>query len=339
VRIDRRRHRGTFVGQGPIRFDGLVSLDVVTFGEAMALLLAEPGVPLRRATAFRRQIAGAESNVAVGLARLGHRVGWFGRVGADAFGDAVLATLRAEGIDVSRAVVDDAAPTGLLARDCSADRPTEVAYYRRHSAGSRLQRSDVDNFYVATASWLHVSGVTPVLSRTAAEATTTAVEAARAAGVPVCLDPNVRRRLCPPDEAATVLRPLVGYADVIVAGEDEALLLAGAGDVTEAGDRLLARGARLVVVKRGVRGAWATDGDSRFAVPAFPVRAVDPVGAGDAFAAGLLSALLRQVPVEGALREAAAVAALCVAAPGDLDGLPTAAERDAYLEGGADVAR
>jgi 2-dehydro-3-deoxygluconokinase len=321
------------------RFDGCVNPDVVTFGEAMALLLAEPGVPLRRATAFRRQVAGAESNVAVGLARLGHRVGWFGRVGADAFGDAVLATLRADGIDVSRAVVDDTAPTGLLARDCSADRPTEVAYYRRDSAGSRLRPSDVDRFYVATAGWLHVSGVTPVLSPTAAEATTAAVEAARTAGVPVCFDPNIRRRLCPPEEAVKILGPLVEYADVVVAGEDEALLLVGAGDVAEAGDRLIGRGARLVVVKRGVRGAWATDGDSRFEVPAFPVRAVDPVGAGDAFAAGLLSALLRQVPVDRALREAAAVAALCVATPGDLDGLPTAAERDAYLEGGADVTR
>jgi 2-dehydro-3-deoxygluconokinase len=98
----------------PAGFDGRVNLDVVTFGEAMALLLAEPGVPLRRATTFRRQVAGAESNVAVGLARLGHRVGWFGRVGAGAFGDAVLATPRAEGIDVSRAVVDGTAPTGLL---------------------------------------------------------------------------------------------------------------------------------------------------------------------------------------------------------------------------------
>jgi 2-dehydro-3-deoxygluconokinase len=316
-----------------------VNLDVVTFGEAMALLLAEPGVPLRRAVSFRRQVAGAESNVAVGLARLGHRVGWYGRVGADAFGDAVLATLRAEGIDVSRAVVDDAAPTGLLVRDCSADRPTEVAYYRRDSAGSRLEPSDVDKYYIAVAGWLHVSGVTPVLSPTAADATTAAVEAARAAGVPVCLDPNVRRRLRPPDEAAKVLRPLVGHADVVVAGEEEAMLLTDAGDVAEAGDRLLDRGVRLVVVKRGARGAWATDGTSRFEVPAFPVRAVDPVGAGDAFAAGLLSALLRQVPVGRALREAAAVAALCVAAPGDLDGLPTAAERDAYLEGGADVAR
>src|SRR3712207_7559335 len=105
-------------------------LDVVTFGEAMVLLLAEPGVPLRRARTFSRQVAGAEANVAVALARLGHRVGWYGRVGADALGEAVLAALRAEGIDLSRAVVDTAAPTGLIVRDCSAARPTEVAYYR-----------------------------------------------------------------------------------------------------------------------------------------------------------------------------------------------------------------
>jgi 2-dehydro-3-deoxygluconokinase len=316
-----------------------VNLDLVTFGEAMALLLADPGVPLRRAQTFRRQVAGAESNVAIGLARLGHPVGWYGRVGADAFGDVVLAALRAEGVDVSRATIDDAAPTGLLVRDCSAERPTEVAYYRRGSAGSRLQSSDVDEEYIETAGWLHVSGVTPVLSPSAAEATIAALRAAHAGGVPVCLDPNIRRRLCAPGEAAILLRPLVSLADVVVATEVEALLLAGAGDIEEAGDRLLDLGVRLVVIKRGASGAWATGGGSHFEVAPFPVRAVDPVGAGDAFATGLLSALIRDLPVERALREAAAVAALCVAAPGDLDGLPTAAERDAFLEGDADVAR
>jgi 2-dehydro-3-deoxygluconokinase len=316
-----------------------VALDLVTFGEAMTLLLAEPGVPLRRAVTFRRQVAGAESNVAVALARLGHRVGWFGRVGADAFGDTVLAALRAEGVDVSRAVVDPDAPTGLLARDCSADRPTEVAYYRRDSAGSRLAPSDVDARYLAGAAWMHASGVTPVLSGTAADATVAAVEAAHAAGVQVCLSANVRRRLSPPPVAARVLRPLAARADVLVATEEEALLLADAGDLADAVDRLLAWGVGLIVITRGARGAWATDGAAHFEVAAFAVRAVDPVGAGDAFVAGLLSGLIRRLPAGEALREAAAVAALCVAAPGDLDGLPTAAERDAYLEGGADVAR
>ena len=255
-----------------------MALDLVTFGEAMALLLAEPGVPLRRAVTFRRQVAGAESNVTVALARLGHPVGWF-------------------------------AP------------------------------SDVDARYLAGAGWLHASGVTPVLSGSAADATVAAVEAARAAGVRVCLSANVRRRLSPPPVAARLLRPLAARADVLVATEEEALLLADAGDLADAVDRLLARGVGLIVITRGARGAWATDGKARFEVAPFPVCAVDPVGAGDAFAAGLLSGLIRRLPTGGALREAAAVAALCAAAPGDLDGLPTAAERDAYLKGGADVAR
>jgi 2-dehydro-3-deoxygluconokinase len=119
---------------------------------------------------------------------------------------------------------------------------------------------------------------------------------------------------------------LIGYADLVVAGEDEADLL---GDL----------GPGLVVIKRGARGAVGIDGGTRVEVPAFRVPEVDTVGAGDAFAAGLLSALLRDRPLDRALREASAVAALCVAAPGDTDGLPTAAERDAYLAGGADVAR
>jgi 2-dehydro-3-deoxygluconokinase len=197
----------------------------------------------------------------------------------------------------------------------------------------------VDAGYVGGARWLHVGGITPILSPTAAAATTVAVDAARVAGVAVCLSPNVRRRLGTPEEAARLLRPLAARADVVVASEGEALLLGGAGDVTGAVDRLLDLGPGLVVVTRGARGAYAGDGHNRYEAPAFRVRAVDPVGAGDAFAAGLLSALLRGRPVDTALREAGAVAALCVTTPGDLDGLPTAAERDSYLGGGADVAR
>lgn len=169
--------------------------EVVTFGEAMALLLAEPGRPLDHAERFRRSIAGAESNVAVALARLGHRVGWFGRVGDDAFGRTVLRTLRGEGVDVSRARVDPAAATGLIVRDCHAERAIEVLYHRAGSAGSRLAREDIDPAWLGSARILHVTGVTAALSATALDACVAAVEAARSAGVLVSYDPNVRRKL------------------------------------------------------------------------------------------------------------------------------------------------
>lgn len=313
--------------------------EVVTLGEAMALLLAEPGVPLHAATRFRRSVAGAESNVAVGLARLGHTSGWTGRVGDDALGRALLATLRGEGVDTSRAVVDGAAATGVLVRDAHARRPVEVLYHRTGSAGSRLGAADVDAAWVAGARVLHVTGITPVLSPSCADAVEAAVAAAEAAGVTVSFDPNVRLRLAGPERIRALLGPLAGRADLVLAGLDEAELLSGRSGPAPAADWFLERGATEVVLKRGAQGAWATDGRDTWEQGAHQVVAVDPVGAGDGFDAGWLSGWLRGLDPAARLHEAAVVGALAVEVAGDLDGLPTAAERDAYLAGHTDVRR
>jgi 2-dehydro-3-deoxygluconokinase len=313
-------------------------LDAVTLGEAMVLLLGEPALPLAASRHYRRSVAGAESNVAIGLARLGHRTGFIGRVGADVFGRVVLSTLRAEGVDVSQLRLDDA-PTGLLVRDCAGERPSEVVYHRRGSAGSMLSPEDVQREYVAGARLFHVSGVTGLVGEHPRAAALKAMRIAADAGALVSFDPNIRERLCPREQAAELLRPLAGEAHLVLAAEDEAVLLSGCSDGEDAAEWLIEHGARMVVIKRGVEGAWATDGAERWYQASWPVRAVDTVGAGDAFAAGLLSALLRGAEPPRALAEGAVVAALCVSAPGDIDGLPTAAERDALLAGGAEVRR
>jgi 2-dehydro-3-deoxygluconokinase len=305
-------------------------LDVVTFGETMVLLVAEPGLPLDDATAYRRSIAGSESNVALALARQGHRAGWFGRVGDDPFGGIVLRTVRGEGVDTSRVRTDPDAPTGLLVRDSHSERPIEVLYFRRGSAGSRLSPADVDPGYVGSARILHFSGITPVLSDSAHEASLAALDAARAAGTTVTFDPNIRRRLCPPDRVGEVLRPFAG-ADVILAGADEAELLSGAAEPVQAAGWFLDQGARIVVIKHSANGCWATDGTHTWKQDPVRVRSVDPVGAGDAFAAGFLSAMLTDSPslddidVAGALARAAALGAAAVQTVGDVEGVPRGA--------------
>ncbi len=305
--------------------------EVVTFGEAMVLLLAEPGVPLTEATEFRRTVAGTESNVATGLARLGHRVGWFGRVGADAFGHVVLRSLRGEGVDTSRVVVDPDAPTGLLVRDAHAERPVDVLYFRSGSAGSRLAPSDVDTDYISAARMLHLTGITPVLSEPARAATEKAVAAAKSAGVRISFDPNIRRRLADPDRARAVLRPLAAAADIVLAGADEAELLTGTADATG----FLDLGASLVVIKNGAAGSWATDGKTTWRQDATTVRVLDPVGAGDGFAAGFLSGQLAGLDVPECLRRGAALSAQVVQVVGDIEGLP----RDHAADPAGDVKR
>lgn len=310
------------------------AVDVVTFGEAMVLLLAEPGVPLRAAGSFRRSVAGAEANVAIGLARLGHRVAWFGRVGDDAFGEVVLRTLRAEGVDTAGARVEPGeggAVTGLLLRDCHADRGIDVVYHRAGSAGSRLGPGDVDAALVGGARLLHVTGITPVLSDSARAATHAAIHAARAGGTAVSFDPNLRGKLCPPERAAEILRPLAARADIVLTGEDEAAVLSGRADPRAATEWFLEQGAALVATKAGASGARVTDGTGTWERAAAPVHAVDPVGAGDAFGAGFLSAWLRGLAAARCLEEGVAVAGLVVTVPGDTDGLPSPSERDAAV--------
>lgn len=304
--------------------------EAVTCGEAMVLLLAETGMPLDRAVHFRRAVAGAESNVAIGLARLGHRVRWLGRVGADPAGEAVLRELRADGVDLAQVTTDHHAPTGLLLRDSHPHRSIDVQYYRTGSAGTRLSPDHVPDDAMTGARVLHLSGITPMLSTTAAATTTRLIELARAAGAVVSVDPNVRRKLGGAAEWARTVGPLLREADLVLAGEDELESLT-ARPADDAAADLLAGRADTVVVKRRDHSATAVTMAGSWHQPPFRVPVVDPVGAGDAFAAGYLSGWLRDLPTPASLAEAACVASLCVQAPGDTGGLPTAAVRDSAL--------
>lgn len=314
-------------------------MDVVTFGEVMGLLVARPGQPLTEAHDFTRGIAGAEATVAIGLARLGHRTGWFGRVGDDAFGWAALAALRGAGVDVSRAGTDPHAPTGMLVRDAHPRRRITVQYYRAGSAASRMGPEHVDPAYVAEARLLHVTGITPALSGACLEATKAALAAAREAGVTVSFDPNVRLRLWSAERAAEVLRELVTGADIVLTSADEAALVTGETDPRRAATWFTDHGTGLVVVKAGGDGAWATDGKQEWSVPVLPAELVDPVGAGDAFDAGFLSGWLDGLPTPDCLARGAACGSLSVQAVGDLDGLPYPHDLQAALDTRAEVDR
>jgi 2-dehydro-3-deoxygluconokinase len=319
---------------------------VVTFGETMAALRGAG--PLRLGGSLNLSVAGAESNVAIGLARLGHRVRWVGRVGDDEPGALVLRTLRAEDVDVSGAVVDGSRPTGLILFEQRLSDVTRVLYYRGGSAGSALETGDLDAALGpasagqsgsgatagrgpeqrSTPAVLHLTGITPALSATAAQATRAGAQRAREAGAIVSFDVNYRARLWPAADARDALRPLALLASLIFASEAELALVAAdpAQGVAAAADELVGRGARAVVVKRGAEGATSYTADGPRSVPARRVRAVDVVGAGDAFVSGYLSGLLDGIGEDGRLRRGAEVSAFAVACHGDWEGLPTRAE-------------
>lgn len=300
------------------------AVDVVTLGEAMGVVASGVGERLSHAATARLDICGAEANVAVGLARLGHRAAFVGRVGDDAFGVRIRSTLAGEGVDVSRVVTDPAAPTGLLVKELRVGTLAKVAYYRAGSAGSRLTPDDVPFDAIAAARVLHVTGITAALSASAREAVSSAVDAARAAGVTVSFDVNFRARLWPDrDEASATFTKLAAAADLVIASEDELPLIEPA-----------LPGTGHLVVTRGSRGAAVTLDGVTHEAPAVPVTALDTVGAGDAFVAGYLSALLDGLPPEECLRRGAVTGAFAAASVSDWQGAPTRDELGLLARGG-----
>ncbi|HWS32673.1 MAG TPA: sugar kinase [Actinoplanes sp.] len=299
-----------------------------TLGESMGIFVADGIGPLEHARGFTLGVAGAESNVAIGVARLGGSATWLGRLGADAAGGLITARLRAAGVRVIK--VTDSAHTGLMIRYQRSSRFIQADYHRAGSAGSRLNPADLPVDVIRESAIVHVTGITPALSDSCRTAVFHAVEEARAAGVPVSVDVNYRSKLWSPEAAAPVLRDLVSRADVVFAGPDEAAIFVDTKDPLTG---LAGFGPSEVIVKDGARGCTAVIDGVRHEVPALPVTAVDPVGAGDAFVAGYLADRLAGVEAGARLRTAIAAGAFAVTVPGDCEGLPDRAEL-AALSGG-----
>ncbi|MGW1775420.1 sugar kinase [Streptomyces sp. NPDC002104] len=307
--------------------------EVLTFGET--LLALRGSGPLRLGGSMEISVAGAESNVAIGLARLGHAVRWAGAVGEDEAGDLVLRTLRAEGVDVSGASRDDGgAPTGLMLAEPGPPEVTRVHSYRAGSAGSRLTACSLERaFTAAPPKVLHLTGITPALSRSARSACALALRLAAEHSALVCLDVRFRSRLWSAEEAAEVLRAWAPSVDVLIASDDELPLCLPAGVPGDPGDPALrakelhALGVGEVVVKLGAAGATAYGDDgSEVHAPARAVRGAGGAGTGDVFVAGYLSAFLDGASARARLDRAVTTGAFAVASRGGWEGAPTRAE-------------
>ena len=285
------------------------AFDVVCFGESMVLFVPQGG-SLESAGAYAVAEAGAESNVAIGLAHLGDSVAWASRVGADAFGRRLRAAVAAQGVDVGLVGEDASRRTGLIFKEPSGANRA-VTYYRAGSAASAMDESDGIRAAAAARQVIHLSGITPALSPTCDQAVEVAFESAQASGVLVSFDVNYRQALWPDaPTAAARLADLGRRADVTFVGLDEAEVVWGC-DSADAVRSVL--DGPVLVVKDAPRRVTVFSPEGRVDLDLPAVDVVESVGAGDAFAAGYLHGILCGWPTIARVRAGHLLAASVLA--------------------------
>ncbi|MGK0161513.1 sugar kinase [Pseudomonas mosselii] len=307
--------------------------DVLCFGETMAMFVAAQAGELAHVEGFGKRIAGADSNVAIGLARLGLGVRWLSRVGNDSLGAFVLDTLRQEGLDCSSVEIDDEHPTGFQLKErCDDGSDPKVEYFRRGSAASRLSPTQLQPALLE-ARHLHATGIPPALSGSCRALCHQLLDDMRAHGRSISFDPNLRPSLWP--DRQTMVREinaLAFKADWVLPGLEEGRLLSGRQSPQGIAEFYLEQGVQCVAIKLGAEGAYWRDAKGEHGVvPGFPVaRVVDTVGAGDAFAVGVISALLEGLPLRRAVARGNWCGSRAVQSRGDMEGLPQRHELDLH---------
>jgi fructokinase len=314
---------------------------VVCLGEALTDLVAlSDGLPLNQATDFRKAAGGAPANVAVGLARLGTRVGFIGKLGGDAFGLSLRETLATEGVDVRGCVADPRARTALAFVGPDGNGGRSFLFYHQGMADTLLEPAEVDYELIGHAQIFHFGSVT-LAAEPSRAATTSAARIARERGCTVSFDPNVRLELWDsPVLAKDAIVDALGLVDLVKVSSDELTFLTGTSDPAEACRSLRGHGPALALVTLGGDGVYYQSTTSAGQVEGISVVAVDSLGAGDAFMAGFLACLaawpdLTKVrddeAMARALRFANAVGAITTMRYGAMSALPTRAQVEELL--------
>lgn len=292
----------------------------------MGLFAPEKNSSLKEAEHYVRAPAGAELNVATGLSRLGLRVGLLTRLGDDPVGHWLREVMIHENLDQRFVIHDTQHPTGIMFKSRRGDGgDPDIVYHRAGSAASYLSLDDYPADHCRNARHLHITGISPALGTGVRELIFHMAKDMRAAGKTVSLDPNLRARLWP---STTVmidcLNLLACHSDWVFPGIAEARLLTGLESVDDIVDFYLATGCSIVVIKLGAAGAYYGTHNERGLRAGYLVsNIVDTVGAGDGFAAGVISALMEGLPIAQAVDRGNLIGARVLGYPGDSDGLPT----------------
>ncbi len=306
--------------------------DVILFGEPMVMFVADTEGPLAEVEHFTKLLAGAEVNVAIGLQRLGHTVTYATRLGTEPFGTYIEQKLQSEHIH-TQITHDPDHFTGYQLKSKVSQGDPEVCYFRRNSAASHMDERDVEAIPLEGAKVLHVTGIPAALSPSCRNATYRLIERARAQGLCVTFDPNLRPALWESRSAMIrTVNHLASMADIVLPGTAEGEILMGSADPEQIAAFYRSLGARMVFVKEGAKGAYADTPEGRAHMSGIPAeKVIDTVGAGDGFAVGIISGWLEQLPVAQMVERANAIGSIQVTVKSDNEGLPTQEELAAYI--------
>ncbi|MFT9848826.1 sugar kinase [Aneurinibacillus sp. REN35] len=305
-----------------------IDAKVVTLGETMVSFQTPQDGRIQYMPYLAKTLAGAESNVAIGLTRLGVKTRWISRLGVDPFGDYIQSVLKGEDVDVA-VIRDKEHPTGIMFKEINGELDPTIYYYRKHSAASQWNASEITEEIFAGAELFHFTGITPALSPQARECIFHAVHLAKKQGIKISFDPNMRYKLWGEKEARETFLELAKLSDLILPGLDEGKLITGETEPDRIAQSLLRLGPKYVVMKLGARGSvlytTTEHGElEKISEPGVEVkRVVDSVGAGDGFAAGFLSSFIEKQSLQQCLRRGNVVGALVTQFKGDWENLPT----------------
>ncbi|KWR76478.1 sugar kinase [Cupriavidus sp. IDO] len=296
-----------------------MSIDILAYGEPLVEFNQQPDDPTRYLQGF----GGDTSNFCIAAARQGAQAGYISAVGADSFGERLLALWTRERVDTRLVHVDPGAPTGVyfVSHDNHGHR---FDYLREGSAASRYQHEQLPLAAIAQARYLHLSGISLAISTSACDAGLDAMEHARKAGVKVSLDTNLRLRLWSLARARGIMREAFSKTDICLPSWDDITVLTGLDDRDAIVDYLLGCGIGIVALKLGEEGSYVATPEARTLVPPYPVQPLDATGAGDCFGGSFVARLAAGDDAFAAARYANVAAALSTTGFGAVAPIPAA---------------
>lgn len=312
--------------------------EIVTFGETMAVMAPTEKGALKYVSDFKLRMAGAESNTAIAIAKLGHSAGWISALGNDSLGEYVLSSIRGEGVDVSSVKIDSKHRTGLMIKELGHGE-TSVYYYRDGSAASHLGNADIDYDYLASARIIHLTGITPLLSHGCMLCCQAIAEYAKRNRKILSFDPNIRMKLWGDKDFGEMISAFTFNSDIVFIGLDEAKFLFGTKDISQIVELLREKGVHYIAIKDGSRGAWCADRMETVHIPPEHCASVDPIGAGDGFNGAFLCGVLEGRSLYECGRMGAIAGAMATETTGDIEGYPTDKQMRARLESKNEIYR